>query len=391
MPPIVFFIVLVLLIIIFLKAFSKIQQLRNALDEAQSALEKRVEESGGGQAKFEAVLASMAEGVLVADAKGNVVIMNPSLRKTFMVEHPPEGKSSLEMIRNVKIQEMIEKALKGDQKFFSEEIALTVPEERLLKINGASIILDQHAIGAVLVFHDITELRRLEKVRQDFVANVSHELRTPISSIKGYSETLLDGALQNSKDAKEFVEIIYKDSERLAKLVDDLLDLSKIESGKMRMVFLPVDIKNVIERSMAIIAPQAKSKSIMISLSIEKDLAQVMADENRLSQVLLNLLDNAVKYTPENGKIDIQVSHEERFIRVDVCDTGIGIPEKDLPRIFERFYRVDKARSRELGGTGLGLSIVKHIVQTHGGDVSVESDLGKGSTFSFTLPQAFIH
>jgi two-component system phosphate regulon sensor histidine kinase PhoR len=234
----------------------------------------------------------------------------------------------------------------------------------------------------------ISELKLLEQVRQDFVANVSHELRTPLSNIKGYAETLLDGALDDKKNAKDFLNIIYKESDRLSKLIDDLLDLSKIESGKMKMVIKPLELRPIAVRVIDILKKFATDKSINISVSIPEDLPRLLGDENRITQALINLVDNAIKYTAASGAVKISASKQDGFVKIDVTDTGMGIPKKDIPRIFERFYRVDKARSRELGGTGLGLSIVKHIAQSHGGDVLVISTLGKGSTFSFTIPAA---
>jgi two-component system phosphate regulon sensor histidine kinase PhoR len=242
--------------------------------------------------------------------------------------------------------------------------------------------------GAILVFHDITELRRLEKIRQDFVANVSHELRTPIASIKGYAETLLEGALEDKDNAKEFISIIYHDSNRLATLINDLLDLSKIESGKMKMSFVALDPVSLIKSAVKVIENQAKAKSIALKFDIPTSLPKIMVDETRFSQVMINLLDNAIKYSSERGSTTISAKIVDNALQIDISDTGLGISEKDLPRIFERFYRVDKARSRELGGTGLGLSIVKHVVQAHGGQVWVKSELGLGSTFSFTIPLA---
>jgi PAS domain S-box-containing protein len=330
----------------------------------------------------------MLEGVLVTDQKGEILLMNPSLRKTFLIDLPPEGKRSLEVIRNAKIQEVVDRTLQNKQKLISEELSLTVPEEKFLKVNAVPIVREGEVNGAILVFHDITELRRLERIRQDFVANVSHELRTPISSIKGYAETLLDGAMNDQQNSRDFIEIINRDSDRLAKLIDDLLDLSRIESGKLKMVFVPTDILGVIKRTMFIIENLAKMKSISIEIQAAENLSNVLADETRLSQVILNLLDNAIKYTSEGGEIKISVRSNDQFVEVDIADTGIGIPEKDLSRVFERFYRVDKARSRDMGGTGLGLSIVKHIVQAHGGEVWVRSKLEHGSTFCFVIPRA---
>jgi len=234
----------------------------------------------------------------------------------------------------------------------------------------------------------ISELKLLEQVRQDFVANVSHELRTPLSNIKGYAETLLDGALEDKENARDFLNIIYKESDRLSKLIDDLLDLSKIESGKMKMTFAPIEFKPIANRVIDVLKKFAVDKSINVIASIPDDLPKLMGDENRITQALLNLVDNAIKYTPINGSVSINASLQGKFVRIDVKDTGIGIPKKDIPRIFERFYRVDKARSRELGGTGLGLSIAKHLIQSHGGDIQVISSPSKGSTFTFTVPIA---
>jgi len=232
------------------------------------------------------------------------------------------------------------------------------------------------------------ELKRLERVRQDFVANVSHELRTPVSTIRGYAETLIDGALEDKKNAMDFLKIIHADSKRLATLINDLLELSKIESEEPSLELSPCSIGQVAERVAKNLDKLAGDKSIEIVLNVPSGVPDALANEKAIGQALSNLVDNAVKYTEEGGTIAISVRVDAGLVRVDVTDTGIGIPEGDLPRIFERFYRVDKARSRELGGTGLGLSIVKHIAQAHGGEVHVESALGEGSTFSLTLPVA---
>ncbi|MFA5144460.1 MAG: ATP-binding protein [Candidatus Omnitrophota bacterium] len=371
-----------------IRARDEIGELARALNTMSEEIKDKIENINSERAKLDLVLSSMFEGVIVIDEKERIILMNPSLRKFFLLDSSPEGKKPLEVIRNSAIGEMVDRILKGKQHLATEEIAVNTPEEKILKVNGVPIMRNNKLEGAILVFHDITELRRLEKIRQDFVANVSHELRTPISSIKGYAETLLEGALEDKDNAKEFINIIYQDSNRLSQLINDLLDLSKIESGKLKMSFVALEPAAFIKRVAAVIESQAKAKSITLKLNIPSGLPKIKADEARLLQVMINLLDNAIKYTTEGGLVTVSVKAAGSALQIDVTDTGIGISEQDLPRIFERFYRVDKARSRELGGTGLGLSIVKHIVSSHEGQVWVKSELGLGSTFSFTIPLA---
>jgi two-component system phosphate regulon sensor histidine kinase PhoR len=247
----------------------------------------------------------------------------------------------------------------------------------------------------VLVFHDITELRRLEKIRKDFVANVSHELRTPLTSIKGYVEALLDGAKDDPAASAKYLDIILKQSDRLNVIIEDLLELSKIESGRVSFKEEPIDLRSVIDRTLSMMKPIADKRGHRLTASVPSTLPPMAGDEGRLVQVLTNLLDNAVKYTPTGGTITVAaklipeigiLEQSGQTIEVSVADTGIGIPEQDRPRVFERFYRVDKARSRELGGTGLGLAIVKHIVEGHGGQVWVEANQPQGSRFVVRLP-----
>jgi two-component system phosphate regulon sensor histidine kinase PhoR len=352
-------------------------------DEIKGKIE-RIKQEG---VKLDAVLASMFEGIMVVDEKGIILLINPSLRKLLFIDSDSQGKTPVEATRVTQVQDITDKILQSKQSLISEEISISRPAEKILAVNGVPIIRNNTLEGAVLVFHDITELRRLERVRQDFVANVSHELRTPIASIKGYAETLLDGAIDDKDNVKEFIGIIHQDSNRLANLIDDLLDLARIESGKLKMIFTPTDIKPILDSCLGVLDKSIKAKRLFVSVDMPKNLPHVLADEKRLSQVFLNLLDNAVKYTPDAGSIRVSVCVNDKLVQADISDTGIGIPEKDLPRIFERFYRVDKARSREIGGTGLGLSIVKHIVLSHNGQVWVKSELGRGSTFSFTIPQ----
>ncbi|MBF0485717.1 MAG: HAMP domain-containing protein [Candidatus Omnitrophica bacterium] len=363
-------------------------ELARAVSYMSEQVEDKIERLKQEGAKLDAVLSSMFEGIMVVDERGQVLLMNPSMRKSFFIEANPEGKRAGEVIRNTAVLSIIERLLQKQERFWTEEITLAAGEEKIFKVNAVLIMRNGRAEGAVLVFHDISQLRHLEKVRQDFVANVSHELRTPVSSIKGYAETLLEGAWDDKKNAREFLEIIQQNSDRLAHLINDLLDLSKIESGKMDFVLMPVELKGIVSRCLGVLEKTFHGKKQQVTVNIPASCPRVMADEARLSQVILNLLDNAVKYTPEGGGIKVTAVLEGKFLRVDVEDTGVGIPEKDIPRIFERFYRVDKARSRDLGGTGLGLSIVKHIVLAHGGEVRVRSQVGAGSTFSFTIPTA---
>jgi two-component system phosphate regulon sensor histidine kinase PhoR len=366
----------------------EIGNLANALTYMSDEIKKNIATITREVTKLDIILSSMFEGIMVINAREEITLMNPSLRKMFMIDMDPIGKKPLEVIRNSAVQKIVDDLLQDKRRFINEKILVTQTEEKFLEINAVSLLRHNISEGCVLVFHDITELRRLEKIRQDFVANVSHELRTPMSSIKGYAETLLHGALEDRINARDFINIIHQDSNRLANLIDDLLDISRIESGKMELVVMALELKPIIQRIIGVLEQPAREKSLSITCDFPDVLPRVLTDDKRLSQVLLNLLDNAVKYTPAGGRIKIILSIKEKFIQVDIADTGIGIPAEDIPRIFERFYRVDKARSRELGGTGLGLSIVKNIVSAHGGEVWVDSEYGKGSTFSFTIPLA---
>ncbi|MBI3003014.1 MAG: hypothetical protein HYY54_05255 [candidate division NC10 bacterium] len=237
-----------------------------------------------------------------------------------------------------------------------------------------------------MVLHDITALRRLEQVRKEFVANVSHELRTPLTSIRGYLETLLDGGLEDATQARRFLDVVHTHTERLSRLVDDLLQLSDLETGKVTLKPAAIALHEVAAHVLAILDSRAAQKRLTLQNDVPADLT-VRADRDRLAQILVNLVDNAVKYTPERGRIAVGAARRPGGrVEVRVADTGIGIPSTDLPRVSERFYRVDKARSRELGGTGLGLAIVKHLVQAHGGELTIESELNRGTTVRFTLP-----
>jgi two-component system phosphate regulon sensor histidine kinase PhoR len=254
-------------------------------------------------------------------------------------------------------------------------------------VNAVPLSLAAGETGVVIVLHDVSELRRLEQVRTEFVANVSHELRTPLTAIHGYVETLLSGALEEPDNARRFLEIVHRQTERLGRLIDDLTELSNIELGKVSLYLAPTHVDEVIDSVLAVVLPRARAGGVTVSVETPADLPTAEADHDRLAQILINLVDNAVKYTPRGGTVTIRAAATgPAMMEVTVEDTGVGIPAADLPRVTERFYRVDKARSRELGGTGLGLAIVKHLVLAHGGEIKIDSTVGRGTTVRVTLP-----
>lgn len=366
----------------------EIGDLAKAINTMSDQIQAKVQEVRTSTSRWEAVLLSMFEGMMVVAANGTILLMNQTLKELLRVSQDPVGKKPLEVIRNIEIQEITDRVLNMQSGVESRELSVLLPEEKILLINATPVLREGLIEGAVLIFHDITHLRYLEKIRKDFVANVSHELRTPVTSIKGYAETLLDGALEDKKNARDFLKIIAMDADRLSKLVNDLLDLSQIESGQMKLELKPTHLSEIIDRVLTDLNKLARSKHITIEKNLPDSLPKVRCDETGMAQVFVNLIENAIKYNKEMGKVIISAKEKDSFLQVAITDTGIGIPEEDLPRIFERFYRVDKAHSRQLGGTGLGLSIVKHIIQFHTGDVSVESRVGVGSTFRVSLPKA---
>jgi two-component system phosphate regulon sensor histidine kinase PhoR len=356
-------------------------------------LQKKIDEVSKERDYLQTILKGMVEGVLVVDERGRILMVNDALRKILSLSSEVVDKAPLEVIRNAELEEAIREAI---QKGKSAAFELSFPSSggKTLEVNVVGISPSPEEIGqegekrkgAIAVFHDISRLKELEKIRQDFVANVSHELRTPLTTIKGYTETLLDGALKEEVGPR-FLQVIQKHADRLTKIVEDLLTLSKIESKEFYLKWERLPLSELIDDVLDFVKEAAEKKKISISRSILPSSLEVMGDRSYLEQVFINLLDNAIKYTHETGEISISALEKgQREIQVVIKDNGIGIPKEDLSRIFERFYRVDKGRSQELGGTGLGLSIVKHLVQAHGGRVWAESKLGEGSTFYFTLP-----
>jgi two-component system, OmpR family, phosphate regulon sensor histidine kinase PhoR len=339
-------------------------------------------------AQLTGILANMVEGVMVLDRHGIILMINTAFERMFQLKsRDVVGRLSLEVLRHYPLMELIKTVL-DTRASHSEEIVVETPQELFLHVQASVAVnwADQE-LCAVLVFHDITEIKRLERVRKDFVANVSHELRTPLTSIKGYIEALLDGAKDDPKQCLQFLQILRNHSDRLNNIISDLLVLSQIESGRYERKREEVRITEMLEKATAILKPMAEKKSQRLSTVISQEVQPLYGDPEKLTQAVVNLLDNAIKYTPEGGEIAVEAKMIPDAIVVIVSDTGMGISRKELLRIFERFYRVDPARSRELGGTGLGLSIVKHIVEAHGGNVSVESQPGKGSQFVLTFPR----
>ncbi len=336
--------------------------------------------------EFSGILRSMAELVIAVDPEGRILYLNPSAEKIFQVNSGASiGKSFLEVIRQSTVSALISLALKAGAEV-SESIHLFLPDEKFFDAKAIPLVADMKTRGVLLVLHDVTAVKKLEEVRKDFVANVSHELRTPLTSIQGYAETLLDGALSDDKNNREFVQTIHDQAERLSRLVNDLLDLSAIESGRKTPKSADFILKDLIAEVKNSLSPLAKKRGVKIDADIPENLV-FRADRDQIKQVLINLVDNAVKFNRKGGTVFLSASSNESGTTLQVKDSGNGIPESDLPRIFERFYRVDKGRSREEGGTGLGLAIVKHIVEAHGGTVRVESLSGEGSTFFVHLPK----
>ncbi|MCF7872695.1 MAG: cell wall metabolism sensor histidine kinase WalK, partial [Candidatus Omnitrophica bacterium] len=367
-------------------SLDEIGDLAEAFNFMLDQIKLKIEEVTASRSRLKAVLLSMFDGVMVTDKKGDIILVNNTLKKELKIKQDPEGKLSLEVIRNLEIQKAIEEILEKKSGIFSKEITITELTKKTFILHAAPVLKGGRPDGAVLIFHDITELRRLEHVRKDFIANVSHELRTPVTNIQGYAETLLAGAWQDEKDLKEFLNIIYSDTEKLAHLINDILDLSKIESTDKPLKLELVNLNDLILKVVKNINKKADKKEIKLQKNLDKNISKLSVDKMQIEQALLNIIDNAIKYTLKQGKINISTTQLKDKVRIDISDTGIGIPEKDLKRIFERFYRVDKARSHKLGGTGLGLSIVKNIILNHNGKIWCKSIEGAGSTFSFTLP-----
>jgi two-component system, OmpR family, phosphate regulon sensor histidine kinase PhoR len=338
------------------------------------------------QSRQQTLFNSMSEGILLLDRNGRVRMMNESLRKFFDVSADVRGQTIMEAFRWHELAALAAR-LQKEKIITDAELEIQRARRRCWQVNAA-IVSGQPGDdeGQLFVFHEITRLKELENIRTEFVGNVSHELRTPLSLIKGSAETLLDGAINDPQQAVRFLQKIDKHSDRLLFLIEDLLVISRLESGQAALNLAQVDLRDLCQRVLDDLIARAASRQATLKNNIPAQTA-VWADADRLQQVFFNLTDNAIKYGKSGGCVAIGAHDTVDKVEVSVADDGPGIPPDSLPRVFERFYRVDRARSRESGGTGLGLAIVKHIVQAHGGEAWVKSEFQKGATFHFTLPK----
>ncbi len=369
----------------------EIGELGAAINSMAEGLQVQMNRIQQNETQLYSVLDNMTSGVVMIDPSGRMMLLNRRAEEVLGFEHREMvGRPYSEAKQQYELSQIIQQGLEK-QEAVHEEITFYFPEERLLELNLVPVYQSDDSFGGLLlVLHDVSAIRRLERMRSEFVANVSHELKTPITAIKGFAETLLGGAVDDPVMSKQFMQIIYDESERLNRLIGDILELSKIESRRVPLQFSPIDLASFMERSMTILESEAARKSITMTLDNAPGI-YLEADEDRLRQVVANLLQNGISYTPEGGKVSVRTSLVQseggsEMVQIRIVDTGIGIPRKDLPRIFERFYRVDKARSRVSGGTGLGLSIVKHLVELHHGSITVDSTVGVGTAFTIELP-----
>lgn len=361
------------------------QELRTA--EIEAARQRQQQTSVDAQAQQKILFDSMLEGLLLLDRAKKIHLANRAFKNLFGLKPELRGKTVVEALRLHELDELLSR-VESEKQVLDYELKLPGLGERWLQVNAAAITNSAgEREGTILVFHDLTRLKQLERQREEFVANVSHELRTPLSLIKGYVETLLDGARNDPAVTERFLKIIERNANRLDLLIQDLLTISALESGRMKLNLQPVNLKALAERVFNDLHSKAEGKGTKLVCEIPELTAN--GDPHRLDQVLANLVDNAIKYGRASGTVAVGGRKlAGGMIEISVRDDGPGIPAEALDRVFERFYRVDKARSRDQGGTGLGLSIVKHIVQAHGGEVRAESEPGRGAEFFFTLPAA---
>jgi two-component system phosphate regulon sensor histidine kinase PhoR len=385
---------------ILIDVWGPVGRLIGVFNEAAPAIQGRIDRLEEDRQQLRVVLGAMAEAVIAVDARRRLLFANTSADALFGLDATSVSRLVPELIRSPQVQSAVDETLRlhhpdayqGEVAFPLREAALRGPS-RILSVRGTPFPLPGNPpSGAVLVFHDVTDLRRLERMRQDFVANASHELKTPLASIKAYTETLIDWALHDETVNLRFLERIDEQVDRLNQLILDMLSLARLDSSQEFFEHGPLSLIPALESCLEGHKGRAEAKDLSLTFdagSLDGE-TLVLADEEAIWQIFDNLIDNAIKYTPLGGKVRVACSLAADMVSVDVADTGIGIPRDELPRIFERFYRVDKARSRELGGTGLGLSIVKHLISSIGGQISVTSRPGSGSRFTVKIPRCLV-
>lgn len=371
----------------------EVGQLGQAINRMSESLQQQMARIQENERRLQGVMENMMSGIMMIDREERIMLLNPAAEYILgFSSQELLGKKYNEAKQQYEFTKLIQECIET-QDPIRDEMVFYYPAERILDIHLSPIAQeDEEWSGVLIVIHDITAVRRLERMRSEFVANVSHELKTPIAAVKGFAETLLAGALNDKETAVSFLQIIFDESERLNRLIGDILELSKIESKRIPMNFSPIYLPEFLERSLSVLRKEAEKKHIELSMLVDDDI-YIEADEDRLRQIIINLLSNGIAYTHDGGKVKVRVEPldmnadgDYERLRLIVSDTGMGIPKKDLPRIFERFYRVDKARSRSSGGTGLGLSIVKHLVELHKGTIRVDSEVGVGTRFTIELP-----
>lgn len=373
---------------ILLNTADETKKLADNINFLVEELKDKIRIANEEKSKLMTALTSMTEGVLIINAQGLIEFVSPVLGDMLSVRYEDVfGKTLMEAFRSAELQKILTE-FKRTGENITREITLDMAEVVILNVSVSAVHGYPQEDKTMIVFHDVTRLKKLEKVKEDFVANVTHEIRTPLTAIIGYLETIKNGAIVNIDETKKFVDIILNQAERLNRLVEDLLTLSHIELKELKFNFENVSINAAITNVISLVETKAKEKKITIHNNVRENFPMIRADKDKLTQIFVNILDNAVKFTPESGRITIVAKEADAYTAVSISDTGIGVPRDEIQRLGERFYRVDRSRSRDLGGTGLGLSIVKHLMIAHGGRMEIESELGRGTTVFLLFPLA---
>jgi len=373
---------------ILLNTADETKKLADNINFLVEELKDKIRIANEEKSKLMTALTSMTEGVLIINAQGLIEFVSPVLGDMLSVRYEDVfGKTLMEAFRSAELQKILTE-FKRTGENITREITLDMAEVVILNVSVSAVHGYPQEDKTMIVFHDVTRLKKLEKVKEDFVANVTHEIRTPLTAIIGYLETIKNGAIVNIDETKKFVDIILNQAERLNRLVEDLLTLSHIELKELKFNFENVSINAAITNVISLVETKAKEKKITIHNNVRENFPMIRADKDKLTQIFVNILDNAVKFTPESGRITIAAKEADAYTAVSISDTGIGVPRDEIQRLGERFYRVDRSRSRDLGGTGLGLSIVKHLMIAHGGRMEIESELGRGTTVFLLFPLA---